>query len=390
MTSTKSNISSFHHPALDGVRGLAILLVLIHHLLRASPPAGHRIFDILFAVQYATWTGVDLFFALSGFLITGILYDSRDSRGFFKNFYARRFLRIFPLYYGFLFVLLLLTVPLHLEWHGMQWILLLYLQNTGLVVPFFHYSPSPFINLNHFWSLAVEEQFYLVWPFIVFWIRGLGRLIIVTLALSIAALVLRIVLLEHDVSGVFVYCFTACRADSLLIGGCLALLMRSPWRNRAIQLARPVFLIASSLLVAIAIRAGGFVWKDGKTIGTVGYSLLAIAGASLIADCFRKGSSIRSFFDTRILRFLGKYSYGIYVFHYSLDASLTGVLRPALRNLTHSALLSVIGAALVVAMSTIVLAVLSFQLYEKRFLSLKKYFVENSAVADAPVQLSSN
>ncbi|MGC2512156.1 MAG: acyltransferase, partial [Acidobacteriaceae bacterium] len=94
-----------HVPALDGVRGLAILLVLVSHLMLFNDRTGSRVGDSLSALRGLGWVGVDLFFVLSGFLITGILFDTLHDPHYFRSFYMRRFLRIFPLYYGFLFFL---------------------------------------------------------------------------------------------------------------------------------------------------------------------------------------------------------------------------------------------------------------------------------------------
>ncbi|HEX6407837.1 MAG TPA: acyltransferase, partial [Gemmatimonadales bacterium] len=90
-----------HLPALDGLRGVAILLVMGYHILETFP-GGPEVPDLVTRLASVGWIGVDLFFVLSGFLITGILYDTKGSPGFFRNFYIRRVLRIFPLYYGFL------------------------------------------------------------------------------------------------------------------------------------------------------------------------------------------------------------------------------------------------------------------------------------------------
>jgi peptidoglycan/LPS O-acetylase OafA/YrhL len=113
-----ANPGGFHHiPALDGIRGLAILFVLADHLLSSNPYTSSAVFNFLSAIRESLWIGVNLFFTLSGFLITGILWDTLHKPNFFRNFYARRALRIFPLYYGFLLTLLALTHVLHFEWN---------------------------------------------------------------------------------------------------------------------------------------------------------------------------------------------------------------------------------------------------------------------------------
>src|SRR5438105_2987757 len=177
--SATDSVEKGHVPALDGVRGLAILAVLGGHLLISNDVAASFWVQKLLDIRDLLWIGVTLFFALSGFLITGILYDTLGSEGYFRTFYGRRALRIFPLYYGVLFALLLLTHPLHLNWHGQAWRLLTYTTN----LPFTHEwtsNPAAFVNLRHFWSLAVEEQFYLVWPLLIFLLRDWRRIVYAT------------------------------------------------------------------------------------------------------------------------------------------------------------------------------------------------------------------
>ena len=118
-----------HVLALDGVRGLAILAVLAFHLLASNNQSTHTAVQILLDIRGLLWSGVTLFFALSGFLITGILFDTLGSETYFRTFFGRRALRIFPLYYGVLLVLLLLTRPMHLDWHGQAYRLLTYTPN---------------------------------------------------------------------------------------------------------------------------------------------------------------------------------------------------------------------------------------------------------------------
>ena len=132
---------------------------------------GNRWMDAISDIHYLGWTGVNLFFVLSGFLITGILYDTLHNEHYFRNFYMRRFLRIFPLYYGFLFLLMALAPWRHVTWGGRQFVLLAYLQNTAIWFPIPGFRLANLADLNHFWSLAVEEQFYLFWPLVVFLVK---------------------------------------------------------------------------------------------------------------------------------------------------------------------------------------------------------------------------
>ena len=218
-----------HVPALDGVRGMAIVLVLVSHLMLFNDHTGSRFGDSLSALRGLGWVGVDLFFVLSGFLITGILFDTLQDPHYFRSFYMRRFLRIFPLYYGFLFFLLVLGhwgPGMHFEWNGRQYVLLTYLQNTGIWFPVTDFHPGVWADLDHFWSLAVEEQFYVFWPLLVFLVRGRRRIIALALALSGIALLLRIALYVHGSSPLLIFMLTPCRMDTLLVGGLAALVVR--------------------------------------------------------------------------------------------------------------------------------------------------------------------
>jgi peptidoglycan/LPS O-acetylase OafA/YrhL len=363
-----------HVPALDGIRGLAVLLIMAQHLLQSNGATGNRILDVISAVRATTWVGVDLFFVLSGFLITGILFDSLYSDGYFKNFYLRRILRIFPLYYGFLLLLICLTYPLHLEWHGTQYILLTYTQNLGIFTKdWTGFRPASFVNLNHFWSLAVEEQFYFVWPLIVFFVRDVRKLIFTALTLSVAALILRIVLVSNGADSMLIYVSTGCRADSLMIGGGLALLLRT--KSRPVLLRYSAFMFSALLLVLLSagLRPGGLDIHN-RFVKTFGYSIVAVIFASLIGATIARAAWTRVAFENSFMRFFGKYSYGIYVFHYSLDAALTVPLRRWLLPVVHSKTLSVLLSGFIVALLCVATAVISYQVYEKRFLKLKRYF----------------
>ncbi len=191
-----------HLPALDGLRGIAVMMVMVHHLfLTKVYPVPERVEMLV----HSGWMGVDLFFVLSGFLITGILLDAKHGPHRFINFYMRRVLRIFPLYYGvlafFLIFLPLLSVMLGggpsflrsmvaeldpIRVH--QWRLWLYLQNFG----------GSWKLFNHFWSLAVEEHFYLFWPAVIFFTSERGALRACCVAV-VVAICCRLLWLKYDI-----------------------------------------------------------------------------------------------------------------------------------------------------------------------------------------------
>ena len=228
-----------HIQALDGVRGLAILSVFLYH---AWPDLSHewRGGATLNMLASAGPFGVDLFFVLSGFLITGILLDAREGRRYFRNFYARRALRLFPVYYLYLLVVAFALPIFHRAIHtsmpdysGPWWWYVLYFcnwkPNWGWGDPW----------LGHIWSLAVEEQFYLVWPTVVL-LAGRKRLWPICLAIIAGATTLRFEWAFDGVPWNQIYRLTITRADTMAWGALGALALRSPaWRTRAARLAPP-------------------------------------------------------------------------------------------------------------------------------------------------------
>ena len=384
-----------HLPALDGVRGLAILAVMASHLFPGSTQSGGLLLRVIGIALTHGGLGVDLFFVLSGFLITGILYDSRAEPRFFGTFYARRVLRIFPLYYGVLLLLLLLTVPLHIHWQGMEWPLLLYLQNTGWVMPLYRFYPSPLLSLDHFWSLAVEEQFYLVWPLLVYLLRGKRAIAVVCVVLSIGSLLLRVWLglggTDHNV----INRDTLCRADALLMGAMLAIGMRAPrWHDRILRLAPGVVLgsialFAGGLAVRALVLQHDPAWTAvcEATSLSLRYTVAAVLFTALLALCLRRGSIGERVFSHALPRFFGRYSYGLYVLHLVALPLLLGFFRSEMRRVTENKGIVVVASGALCFAVSVLAAVGSYHFFERPFLRLKRYFPYHRAKAapDAPV-----
>ncbi len=332
---------------------------------------------MLLNVRDLLWVGVTLFFALSGFLITGILFDTLGSETYFRTFYGRRALRIFPLYYGVLVVLLLLTRPLHMDWHGQAYRLLTYTTNIPFTREWVD-NPAPFINLRHFWSLAVEEQFYLVWPIAIFWLRSWRA--IFTAAVTGAALSLAFrtavawsgsIPMNHTLPGCM---------DALLLGGALALLVRSRHREQALRWGAPVFLAAATITLAEALTHRNFGWGSSTYLTTIGMTVISLGATGLIAASLHAGSVAQAICRTGVLRFFGRYSYGLYVYHYSVAAALTVPARAALDARGLPRPLSILAVGMLEAIISVVVAVLSYQLYEKHFLRLKRYIPNRKRV----------
>ena len=358
-------------PSLDGVRGAAILTVLCGHLLFSNNVSPSPLIQLVLDVRNQMWIGVTLFFSLSGFLITGILFDTLGSDNYFRTFYGRRILRIFPVYYGLLLLLLVLTPILHLDWQGQAYRLWTYTTN----LPFtneWSANPAPFLNFRHFWSLAVEEQFYLLWPFLVFWLRGWSKILTVALTGAFLALVFRTLLVVFHLTPQnhsLPFCM-----DALLLGAALSLAVRSKYRDRTLRMGVPVFLAAAAITLWQAIRDPNLRWESSIFLTTIGLSIIAVGCTALVAASLVPGSITQRFFSLRFLRFFGTYSYGLYVYHYSVDAALTNRLRIWLELHGASKMSAILGAAIPVALISIVLAVLSYQLYEKHFLTMKRLF----------------
>jgi len=358
-----------HIPALDGIRGLAVLSVLVFHIFQVEPAPQQFLLRLGYAATRFGQTGVDLFFVLSGFLITGILLDTKSSRRYFVNFYGRRLLRIFPLYYGVL-VFFLVVLPRLVD-----------IRVTSLPSIWFWTFSSNFAwipgrdagCLGHFWTLAIEEQFYLVWPVVVFALGRvtLMRVCVVSLA---AAAALRWVIESHGVSSFMV---TFCRIDTLLLGALLALAARSSrglidWSGNAVVVG---------LVTLVAALPLYFTLGSSGSIGlqVVKYPLIAVFyGAVLVIGVTASRSSPAGWLLNRgPLRSLGKYSFGIYVYHPFWICAAGGLFEKASRALALSEAYTAPVFALKLALifgASFATAWLSWHLYEKRFLVLKCYF----------------
>jgi peptidoglycan/LPS O-acetylase OafA/YrhL len=367
-----------HIPALDGVRGAAILLVLTYHLFWSNPATGSRFLDLLQELRGATYIGVNLFFALSGFLITGILLDTLDTPRYFQTFYARRSLRIFPLYFGSLLALLLLTHPLHFSWSGWQYFYLTYTANLALwrtQIPL----QLGFFNINHYWSLQVEEQFYLLWPIVVYRVRRPSTLAHLSLVACAVILLVRIFLVAMRSHPSFGYAYlpyspTFACADNLLFGCALCTLLRTHWRETILRRAPQAFALLALALLAIFAFNHGFSWQERRFMPTAGFTLVGLTCATLIAMTLRPRSTTQRLFRTPLLRFFGRYSYGLYVYHYSIEGAISHPLRRFLFDHLHAKAPSVLGDGLVVAALSVLAALLSYHLFEIRFLRLKRFF----------------
>jgi peptidoglycan/LPS O-acetylase OafA/YrhL len=343
-------------------------MVLLCHFQLATP---HWIWQVFHQGGF----GVYLFFVLSGFLITRILLSEKSTSGYFRNFYARRTLRIFPLYYGVLALQFWVLLPIFptphtlADAHYQGW-LWAYGYNILTAVKGQYFFSSDWMGLGHFWSLAVEEQFYLAWPFIVLM---LCRETLLKLCIGIVALtpILRLAFYVGGANQYWITFFTLSQMDSLALGAMLACLESSGRLNALVPMAWRVVLGIGTVLVICSF----FCPRSPETTlplifyhGAVALFFGAIV-ALAVCGAFR-------WLDNRVLREVGQKSYGMYVFHVPLLVlAMNYINLPShLRQWAwHGCLADLIFFSSMIIITYLV-AFISYNAYEKHFLRLKRFF----------------
>ena len=262
-----------------------------------------------------------------------------------------------------------------------------FLQNTPLYMPL-SISAPPENMLTHLWSLAVGEQFYLVWPLVVFLVRSRKWLMRLALLGLVFTPMLRVFLRLHGTPPLWVYYMTPTRADSLLMGALLALAIRGRKRENALKYASPLFWAAFSMVALILIHQRSF--ECGTFAMQVsGFSALVVAGAALIAMTLSRGSRMAALFSVRPLRFLGKYSCGLYMLHVGLLGLGYLYVFPTVKAHLHSLILYHLATAAITFAVLVPLALLSYRFYEEPILSLKRHFRYHRANRDATIAADS-
>ncbi len=375
--------NSGHIPALDGLRAIAILLVIPHNadIFFESPP---WLWPVAL-IAHGGWVGVQLFFVLSGFLITRSLIQSKHSSDFLKNFYIRRVLRIFPLYFMTLFVSLI-VIPHVAE---MRPALISSYQHQLWLWIFLSNWTQPFgldvSGFSHFWSLAIEEQFYLFWPLVVLCCSN-RKLLIVSTSLIPIALACRAVVVWMKAPPEMAYMFTVCRMDGLAFGAVTAIVSRLPASSLQFRLpATRTLLVAAILLLGItSFLTHTYAVYDPVTL-TLGQTILGLAFSVVLFALVSQPSDnpLSAMLSLPWLGSVGKYSFAMYVLHLPL---LT-IFGTSIRNLFAFAgnAMPLFYIASVTILSYIA-GFISYHLLEKHFLKLKNLFPQKpSALATAEV-----
>lgn len=354
-------------PALDGIRGVAVLAVVLYH---STLLCGFEFIAWAPVVRWG-WAGVEMFFVLSGFLITRILLNTRHQNGYWVKFLARRALRIFPAYYLCL-VMVWLLVPMvsdafaSSDVRGQLFYYLVYLQNWKIA--FDGWPDWPYVA--HFWSLAVEEQFYLAWPLVVLAL-GRSQLVRVCLLLIVASVLFGVMVTFHDdIRALMGYVSTFAQLYALCAGSVLA----------AIPKARLAAWFGSSARVAMLLAALAALWF-------VSLKLFVVAATAATVAAIAAGRNpvlLDRALNSTVLRWFGKYSYGIYLLHYPLLGVMFDNLGEHIQaSMQMSPNATAIGVAGLVTALVALIAFLQFTLVERHFLRMKGHFAYQRQSAPA-------
>jgi len=367
----QAQIETGHVAALDGVRGIAVLYVFVLHFGGGAQSPNWLVRTAGETIKMG-WSGVTLFFVLSGFLITGILWKSRGTTHWWRNFYTRRCLRIFPLYYLSLLLVLAVSLFRHTTWElGPSFVVFgFYLQNFPFPTKVHELTG---IWVTHFWSLAVEEHFYFFWPFLLVAMPSLRRARQMCVAIFLLSMASRLWISLLGAAGFEgLYSSTPARVGELSVGAWLALAVgeHPEWVAKMRRMALPVLFGSLGAVVIYVAITGDFSARQ-----QAGYLFVlpafSFAAAALIVLALEQGAWSR-LVSLPLLRHLGVISYGIYVYHVLFRDFYASVVTRLAPNLSKDAQLVVV--FFVAAGLTLFIAEISYNFLERPLLGLKERF----------------
>ena len=380
-----------YYPALDGLRALAILMVFHFHYAAPYRSIGSPI-------AHWGWIGVDLFFVLSGFLITGILYDSRGRKHAYRDFMGRRMLRIFPLYYA-VWLFFLISGPLfHWIWPVAGWMWPLYLGNFArflhpgnlqLNTNYFYPLQSSGrlglpLDVSHFWTLCVEEQFYMIWPLVMLFVQSRRLIMGIILSLLVLLPLARTAIALWGSSGLvaaeLLYRATPLRVDALLWGALLAILLREHgallhhWGRTITLTAGAGLLVYMVLRKLMDTENATYLYSPWN--GSIGYVVIDVFAFGLVLELIRPDSRAARIFSWQPARRLGQISYGVYALHFLPHAIYLHLVQHAFHRPDPAPVdtKTMYGYEALAFVVTLLLATASFHFLETPFLRLKRYF----------------
>lgn len=387
-------------PPFDGIRAVGVLCVIAAHCalyanyfhpheIIFGPTLSSKVERLYYQIAESGWAIMDWFFVLSGFLITKLLVESKGKKTYFRVYFLRRTLRIFPAYYTFL-ILYFVALPLLLSPRqsrlsgldaNLTHQLWYWLHGSNIMLGYMPYFTG---TLSHIWSLSLEVQFYIIWPFAVYFLSE-ARLLFFSLALFFATIILRFYLVwVLEVQTISLYYLLYTHFDSLAAGAILALLVRSD--RRLVQLRKYAPLVSAlsgSLFLALLTVEGQFAQhvsfnsKMGfqyTSMWMFGYTILAIffGAVTVLLYTDTPSTPAQRFFSCKVMRFIGNISYAMYLYHLIVIAVLSPYFL-RIRSLVGVPVLGVVIFTLTASVITVAVATLSWHLCEKHFLKARRH-----------------
>jgi peptidoglycan/LPS O-acetylase OafA/YrhL len=381
--STDSPSKHEYVPALDGIRGFGFLGIFLAHYLSLAVYRyrGHPWVNGLFYIEQIALMVVPAFFVLSGYLIGGILFNSRNREGFFRVFYGRRILRILPVYYVTLLVVAGVNLAQGVHLNRVFWAHFFYIQNWLPGYPSTDTGMST--QIIHLWSLAIEEQFYLTWPIVVWFARDRAKLLKIIAVLSGLCFTVRLISPWIHLSPMRSYFATPTRVDAILLGVGLALVADHKIFKRLQPLAKYAVLVGTALwLISFSTHPNdpNNYYRVAVEIPLANFTVLA-----LVAAVIDENSALAKACRVRWACWLGTMSYGLYVYHYTYHKWFSDTFRPQLSQYMPDPWAYLATAVIALAL-TIGLGMFSYRFIEQPVLSLKRYLKLGPVLVAKPIE----
>jgi len=355
-------------PSLEGVRGYAFLLVFLAHTCGNLGYVAQSRYPVRL-IEGIAYVSIPVFFVLSGYLICGILIETREREGYFKIFYSRRILRVFPLYYLTLAAVALICVLKGYSLTSGFWIHFLYIQNLfpNYIAGF---ASPPGSILVHLWSMGVEEQFYLLWPLVVWFCPNRRVLLRVTLVLIACSFALRFAAPWLNVKPFATNFWTPTRVDAILLGAVLVMIRDGKFYRWLEPIAQYVALCGAGVIAVMTLISGVSVFHTPLSAASM-ISLWNITAAALVVAIMREGSFLYRVCSMKGICWLGARSYGLYLFHFIYLEWLFNRLTPLVGRFMPFRCAQLVVAGCVFGL-TVLLASLSYRFIEEPAMNLKK------------------